>query len=207
MLILNDRALVGDLLSHALATDPSLEVLGVAHDVPTALGIASIAAPDIVLVKSELSGEVPGMEAALCVKRETPGAGVVVLSLQGSSKDNCGYLRSFLDLTTLIHKIQSGVGGIVVLDYPVSASSPNNKPSELASRLTQRQSEVLQLVAQGYNNAAIAKRLSLTEKTIEHYLTAIYQHLDLSGEPETHARVKATLLCLKYNNSGDAAGE
>ncbi len=56
-------------------------------------------------------------------------------------------------------------------------------------------------MAQGYSNAALAERLTLTEKTIESCIGAIYQQLNLSGESDIHARIKATLLFLQESQS------
>jgi len=56
---------------------------------------------------------------------------------------------------------------------------------------------VLELLAQGYNNASIAQKLALSEKSVETYINTIYQELQLSNEPGIHARVKATLLYLE----------
>ena len=69
------------------------------------------------------------------------------------------------------------------------------------ARLTPRQREVLELIAQGYNNAGIAQRLYLAEKSVESYINAIYQELQLSGEQDVNARVKATLLYLQDSQS------
>jgi len=55
----------------------------------------------------------------------------------------------------------------------------------------------MEMLAQGYKNRGIAQRLMLSEKTVETYLGAIYQELDLSNEPDIHTRVKATLLYLE----------
>jgi DNA-binding NarL/FixJ family response regulator len=90
--------------------------------------------------------------------------------------------------------------GMVTLDPLVLASLRPRRDSTVA-RLAPRQQEVLELIAQGYNNTAIAQRLTLAEKSVETYINAIYQGLGLSGEPEIHARVKATLAYLEESQS------
>ncbi len=57
------------------------------------------------------------------------------------------------------------------------------------------------MIAQGHKNATIAQRLNLTGKSVETYINAIYQRLQLSNEPDTHTRVKATLLYLQDTES------
>jgi DNA-binding NarL/FixJ family response regulator len=68
-------------------------------------------------------------------------------------------------------------------------------------RLTKRQQSVLELMAQGFNNAAIAERLTLAEKSVETYINVIYQELELSGVEDVHARVRATILFLNESQS------
>lgn len=85
---------------------------------------------------------------------------------------------------------------MVVLDPAVVGSLRPRQGSAIA-RLTPRLEQVLQLIAQGYNNAATAQELNLTEKSVETYINAIYHELSLSGEADIHSRVRATLLYLE----------
>ncbi len=64
------------------------------------------------------------------------------------------------------------------------------------TQLTPRETEVLAEVAQGKNNAGIAATLSLTDRAVEKHINSIFSKLDLSEEPDTHRRVKATLVYL-----------
>ena len=70
------------------------------------------------------------------------------------------------------------------------------REGSVLERLANRQREVLELIAQGYNNAGIAERLDLAEKSVETYIDTIYQELQLSGVEDVHARVRATILYL-----------
>ena len=62
---------------------------------------------------------------------------------------------------------------------------------------------MIELIAQGYNNVAIARELTLSERSVETYINLIYQEFQLSGEPDRHARVSATLLY--FEDSQDIA--
>ena len=62
-----------------------------------------------------------------------------------------------------------------------------------------RHRQVLELIVQGFNNTTIAQRLTLTEKSVETYINAIYQVLQIPGEEAMHSRVKATLVYLQYS--------
>ena len=67
------------------------------------------------------------------------------------------------------------------------------------AQLTPREHEVLELLAQGRNNAGIAGTLSLTDRAVEKHINAIFSKLGVSEEPDAHRRVKAVLLYLAEN--------
>ena len=208
ILIVDDEVLFRELLSRTLAREPGLDVVGTALDGQTAVRLAAQTRPDVVLMDIELPGELDGIQAALRIKRDRPHMGIVLLSAHNDRRyltslplaDSSGwsYLlkQSVPDLATLVRTIQGSREGMVVLDPAVvQGLRPTNGSAVM--RLTRRQQEVLALIAQGYSNAAIAQRLVLSEKSVETYIGAIYQQLLLTGEPEIHARVQATLLFLR----------
>jgi len=84
----------------------------------------------------------------------------------------------------------------VVMDPAVMAKLHPRKGSNVY-RLTSRQQDVLRLLAEGFNNVSIARKLGLTERSVESYINVIYQYLGLSGESESNIRVKAALAFLK----------
>lgn len=212
ILIVEDEDLFGELLRRTLAAEPGLEVLGVAQDGETAIRLAREARPDAVLVDIELPGEMDGIEAALRIKRERPETGIVILSNHRDRRyitslpleeiPGWSYLlkQTVPDLTTVVRAIQGSMLGMVTLD-PALVASLRPRHGSTVDRLTPRQQEVLELIAQGYNNAAIAQRLTLAEKSVETYINAIYQELGLSREPDIHARVNATLLYLQESQT------
>ena len=104
--------------------------------------------------------------------------------------------QSVPDVETIVRAIQGSVTGMVVLDPEVVMSLRPKKDSALG-RLTPRLRQVIELIAQGYNNVAIARELTLSERSVETYINLIYQEFQLSGEPDRHARVSATLLYLE----------
>ena len=75
--------------------------------------------------------------------------------------------------------------------------------ARLAS-LTPRQLEVLSLIAEGYNNATIARELVLEEKSVENHINAIFGHLKLKRDATGHPRVKAALLYLRESDEDDS---
>jgi DNA-binding NarL/FixJ family response regulator len=99
-------------------------------------------------------------------------------------------------MASVLRAIQGSVDGMVVLDPEVVESLQPERGSS-AAKLTPRHRQVLELIAQGFNNTSIAQRLTLTEKSVETYINAIYQVLQIPGEEGVHSRVKATLVYLE----------
>ncbi len=119
-------------------------------------------------------------------------------SLPLSESPGWAYLlkQTVPDLSSVMRAIQGSVDGLVVLD-PAVVETLQPRRGSAAARLTPRHRQVLELIAQGYNNTAIAHELSLTEKSVETYINSIYQVLQIPGEEGVHARVKATLVYLE----------
>ncbi len=212
VLIVDDQVLFSELLQRTLASEPGLEVVGVAHDAKSAIQLAEGTTPDVVLMDIELPGEMDGIEAGIQIKQARPQTGIVILSIHNDRRyvtslpleqhSGWSYLlkQSVPDVTTLVRAIQGSMAGMVVLDPAVIYNLRPRQGSTL-SGLTPRQRDVLELMAQGYSNAAVAEHLTLTEKTVETYISAIYQQLNLSGESDIHARVKATLFFLQESQN------
>lgn len=212
IIIVEDEALFRELLRRTLESEPGLEVVGEAEDGETAISLADELNPDVILMDIELLGELDGIEAALQIKKKRPHIGIVILSVHRDRRyitslpleevGGWAYLlkQTVPDLTTIIRAIEGSKAGMLVID-PAMVKSLRPKQDSALGRLTARQHEVLELMAQGYNNLTIAERLGISKKSVETYINAIYQELQLSDEPEIHARVKATLLYLEDSQS------
>lgn len=208
ILIVEDQPLFSQLLQAAVSSVPNMEVVGVAEDGEAALTLFRKESPNVVLMDIELPGELDGIDTALAMRKEYPEIGVVFLSahtesgfLSGLSEElssGWAYLlkQSVPDLDTVIRAINGAIHGMVVLD-PELVKALGNKVDSPIAQLPRRHQQILELIAQGYTNAAIGQRLSLAEKTIETYLTYIYRELELSEEPDIHLRVKAATLYLQ----------
>lgn len=114
-----------------------------------------------------------------------------VSSLPLSETHGWAYLlkQNVPDMASVLRAIQGSVDGMVVLD-PEVVESLQPKQGSPAARLTPRHRRVLELIAQ---------RLTLTEKSVETYINAIYQVLQIPGEEGMHSRVKATLVYVQYS--------
>jgi len=212
IIIVEDEALFRELMRRTLSTETGLEVVGEAEDGETAVSLVEDTKPDVVLMDIELSGELDGIEAALQIKKENPHIGIVILSVHEDrryvtslpleSSGGWAYLlkQTVPDLATIVRAIEGSKAGMLVLD-PTMVKSLRPKQDSILAKLTSRQHEVLELIAQGYNNNAIAERLMLSGRSVETYINAIYQELQLSNEPDIHARVRATLFYLEHSQS------
>jgi len=212
IVIVEDEALFSQLLRRTLSAEPGLEVAGMAEDGETAVRLARELKPDVMLMDIELPGEMDGIEAALQIKKERPQIGVVILSAHSDRRyvtslpleDSQGWAyllkQTVPDMATVIRAIEGSKVGMLMVDPSIVKNLWPRQDSAVA-KLTPRQQEVLKLIAQGYNNAAVAERLYLSEKSVETYINVIYQELHLSKEPNINARVKATLLYLQDSQS------
>ena len=170
--------------------------------------------PDAVLtdIRMPPTGTDEGIRAAKRIRAEHPAIGVVVLSQYADDeyaydllKDGAGGLGYLLkervgDVTELVRALDEVTSGGSVLDPKVVealvAAKDRMAHSPLA-QLTDREREVLSLMAQGMNNAAIAKALFLTDRAVEKHINSMFHKLGLTEEPDVHRRVMAVLAFLR----------
>jgi DNA-binding NarL/FixJ family response regulator len=211
VLIVEDEPLFLDLLCQALTTDRT-EVVGVASDGETAVRLAYELTPDVVVADIHLPGKIDGTEAGLQIKKHRPETGIVTLSAHKDRRyltsipmeytNGWSYLlkQSVANMTVVIRAIEGSAIGLMALDPQITADLRPGEDCSLA-RLTQRQLEVLELMAQGHSNASVASTICVEEKTVENYINAIYQELQITSDGVIHQRVKATLTYLEESRS------
>jgi DNA-binding NarL/FixJ family response regulator len=170
--------------------------------------------PDAVLtdIRMPPTGTDEGIRAARQIRAEHPSTGVVVLSqyadelyvyeLLKDGAEGLGYLlkERVADLGEVVRALQEVSRGGSVLDPKVVealvAAKDRMAQSPLAL-LTEREREVLSLMAQGMNNASIAKALFLTDRAVEKHINSMFHKLGLTEEPDVHRRVMAVLAFLR----------
>jgi DNA-binding NarL/FixJ family response regulator len=167
VLIVEDEPLFSEMLRRTLSAEPDVEVAGVAGDGETGVRFTSELAPDAVLMDIDLPGELNGIEAALRIKNANLDTGIVILSIHNdrcyvtslpfSESPGWAYLlkQTVPDVATVMRAISGSINGMVVLDPSVVASL-QPKSGSAAANLTPRQQQVMELIAQGFNNTAIA---------------------------------------------------
>ena len=148
-----------------------------------------------------------GLRAAIEVRSRVPGLPVLVLSqylqrdyaveLLESGDEGVGYLlkQRVADVDRFVADLHRVVAGGTVLDPEVVAAMVGRHRAEEdpVALLTDRQREVLELMAQGRSNAAIAGELGVSEKAIVRHTSNIYDELGLASSPEDHRRVLAVV--------------
>lgn len=152
-----------------------------------------------------------GIRAAHRIRAEHPGVGVVVLSqyadesyafeLLANGTGGLAYLlkERIGEVDELVRAIHEVVRGGSVVDSAVVGALVAHRVRQQSAlaQLTDRELAVLQEMAEGRTNAAIAARLSLSESSVEKYATTVFAKLGLTGEPGVHRRVAAVLAFLR----------
>jgi DNA-binding NarL/FixJ family response regulator len=209
-----DNYLVREGTAALLGTVDEVDLVGTAVDRDGLLAAVEEHLPDVVLtdIRMPPSGTNEGIEAAKRIRAEHPDIGVVVLS-QFAEEDyvydllkdgaaGLGYLlkERVADVTELVRALTEVARGGSVLDPKVVEALVAAKERMVHSplgQLTDREREVLAHMAQGQNNAAIAKSLFLTERAVEKHINSLFHKLDLTEEPDVHRRVMAVLAFLR----------
>ncbi len=209
-----DNYLVREGTSALLGSSGEVELVATASDLDGLLAAVEEHAPDAVLtdIRMPPTGTTEGIDAARKIREEHPDIGVVVLSQFAEEeyayellKDGAAGLGYLLkervgDLEEVVRALNEVAKGGSVLDPRVVEALVARKDklahSPLAT-LTDREREVLQHMAQGKNNAAIARSLFLTERAVEKHINSLFHKLDLSEEPDVHRRVMAVLAFLR----------
>jgi DNA-binding NarL/FixJ family response regulator len=209
-----DNYLVREGTAALLATSDAIELVGTATTRDELLAAVEEHLPDAVLtdIRMPPTNSNDGIEAAREIRSRHPEIGVVVLSQFAEEeyafellKDGAGGLGYLLkervaDVGELVRALGEVAKGGSVLDPKVVealvAAKERMAHSPLA-QLTEREREVLANMAQGRNNAAIAKSLFLTERAVEKHINSLFHKLGLTEEPDVHRRVMAVLAFLR----------
>ena len=204
ILIVEDEGLFRDMLKISLGSLPNLEVVGAVSDGNAAVEAADRLLPDVVLMDIELGCDPNGIAAGRAIKEQHPDIGIIILSahkereylnlMAAQELSGWSYLlkQSVTNAEALVRAIAGAASGLVVMDTSV-VDKMRPRQGSLTAGLTPRQQEVLAMMAQGYNNSAIAEHLVLGTKSVENYINAIYQELSLNHNGPLHPRVQAVL--------------
>jgi DNA-binding NarL/FixJ family response regulator len=195
-----------------LLEDAGFEVVAQAGDAEDLVRKVSAHKPDLAVVDIRMppTGTDDGLRAALEIRRRLPGTGVLVLSqyveeeyaleLVGEGADGTGYLLKdrVADVEGFVDAVRRvGEGGSALDPEVVATLLGRRRRDDPLTGLTEREREVLVLMAEGRSNQAIAERLVVTERAVEKHVTSIFSKFDLAPAAEDHRRVLAVLTFLK----------
>jgi DNA-binding NarL/FixJ family response regulator len=195
-----------------LLRDVGVEVVAEAEDAQGLLYQVRLARPDVAVVDIRMppTHTDEGLVAAQAIRAEHPEVGVLVLSqyvepsyalrLLQDQPERVGYLlkERVFDIATVVDALRRIVDGETVIDPTiVSRLVGRRRRQDPLAVLSEREREVLGLIAEGLSNRAIAARLYVTERTVEAHVTQIFQKLGLPESPDQHRRVLAVLAFLR----------
>ena len=211
VVVADDAALLREGLSRLLA-EAGFDVVASAGDAETLLTLVDRLRPQVAIVDIRMppSYTDEGLRAARRIRAEHPETGVLVLSqhvratyaleLFGSDARGVGYLlkdrvADVADLTTALRQVASG-GSVLDPDVVTLLAGRTGRHAETLATLTDRETDVLRLMAQGRTNQAIGHRLGIAERTVEKHIAGIFTKLDVDTTPDDHRRVLAVLAYL-----------
>lgn len=190
LLLVDDQRLMREGLHTLLEMEPGIEVAGEAGNGQEALDAYARLQPDVVLMDVRMP-VMDGVEATRRLRQRWPAARVIILTtfdddeyvFEGLRAGALGYLLkdvSMRELAEAIHTVMAGgvliepsVARKVVAEFARMAVAAPSDPQNLNEPLSEREMEILRLLAQGLTNREIAQRLYLAEGTVKNYVTNI----------------------------------
>jgi len=195
-----------------LLRDAGIDVIGEAENAEGLLRAVRRDRPDVAIadIRMPPTHTDEGLVAAQSIRAEHPEVGVLVLSqyvepsyamrLIEDQPERVGYLlkERVFDIATVVDALRRIMDGETVIDPTIVARLVGRRRREdPLSNLTEREQEVLGLIAEGMSNQAVAARLYITERTVEAHVTQIFQKLGLAESADQHRRVLAVLTFLR----------
>jgi DNA-binding NarL/FixJ family response regulator len=206
VIICDDQDIVRDGLELLLKLEKDIEIVGIAGDGAEAVELVAQKKPDLVMMDLKMP-IMNGVEATRQIKTKFPGVKVLVLTTYGTDDwvldalkaGASGYLLKDAPREQVLSAIRGTVAGKTYLDPAIAGkvinriSSSNQLPAALITgKLTQREIEVLQLLAKGFTNEDIAKKLFLSEGTVRNHISTIVDKLGVSD------RTQAAIIAIQH---------
>uniref|UniRef100_A0A831U5F1 Response regulator transcription factor n=1 Tax=Thermus islandicus TaxID=540988 RepID=A0A831U5F1_9DEIN len=197
VLLADDHALFRQGLKSLLEAEGDFRVVGEAKDGWEALRHALEVRPDVILMDIQMPG-LDGVQATQAILEEWPQARVIILTMyrqdayvfEAVKAGARGYLLKDADAKALIEAIRRVHAGEVLLDAELAGRiiqdfrAKKEASAPLNAELTEREVQILKLLAQGYTNLEIASELGLSEKTVRNRLSEIFQKLHLNNRTQ-----------------------
>jgi NarL family two-component system response regulator LiaR len=207
VLICDDQWIVCEGLEAILGDDPEIQVVGIAHDGAEALEQIAAAKPDVVLMDLKMPG-MNGIQATARIRDRYPQIKVLVLTTYGADEwvfdaihsGAAGYLLKGTPRASLLEAVKGTAAGQTYIDPAIAGrlfdqiAQQNVPPSNQAilDVLSERELDVLRLLARGLSNTEIASRLYLSQGTVRNYVSSVLSKLEVAD------RTQAAVLALRY---------
>jgi DNA-binding NarL/FixJ family response regulator len=204
--VVDDQELFRRGLTMLLGVEDDIEVVGEAGDGVAGTEIATSAAPDVILMDVRMPKR-SGIEACVAIKQAAPTARIIMLTVSDEEADlyeavkngASGYLLKDSSIDEVAQAIRVVADGQSLISPSMAIKlldefkqmSRNDRQQVPTPRLTERELEVLKLVAQGLNNREIAKRLFISENTVKNHVRNILEKLQL------HSRMEAVMYAVR----------
>ena len=218
VVLAEDNYLVREGVRRLLETDPDVDLVAACEDRDSLLGAIESERPDVVLtdIRMPPTETDEGIRIANELRDTHPEIGVVVLSqflepqyplalLEGGADGRAYLLKERVrDLSQLVGAIREVAGGGSVIDPKVVealVAAKSRADESLLAELTPRERQILEEMAQGKSNAAIAAALVITERSVEKVIHSIFLKLGLTWQPDINRRVKAVLVYLSESGA------
>jgi two-component system, NarL family, response regulator LiaR len=207
VLICDDQWIVCEGLEAILSADPEIEVVGVAHDGAEAVEMVPTTQPDVVLMDLKMPG-MNGIQATGKIRAQYPQVKVLVLTTYGADEwvldairsGAAGYLLKGTPREALVAAVKDTAAGKTHVDPAVAgklfsqiarqSAPPAN--TTIAASLSERELDILRLLARGLSNEEIAKQLFLSKGTVRNYVSAVLAKLGVAD------RTQAAVMALRY---------
>jgi DNA-binding NarL/FixJ family response regulator len=212
VLVVDDSVLLREGLVRLL-DDAGIEVVGQRGDAEGLIETVGTTGAEVVILDIRMppTHTIEGLAAAVSLRAARPDVAVVLLSqyvetryaldLLAGGASGVGYLLKdrIADVEEFLSALaRVAAGGAVIDPLVVSRMIARERRSDPLQALSERETEVLELMAEGRSNQAIAERLVVQVRTVESHVSSLMTKLDVSPEPDDHRRVRAVLLYLAH---------
>lgn len=204
ILIADDHTLFRDGLRALLNSIPETEVVGEAATGEQVIAQAAALQPDVILMDIQMPG-VNGIEATRKILHESPHIGVIVVTMfedddsvfAAMRAGARGYILKGADQSEMLRAIHAAAHGEALFGPAIArrlmgffAAPRTALPPSIFPDLTDREREVLNLIAQGHNNAEIAEQLVLSPKTVRNHISNIFSKLQVADRAQAIVRAR-----------------